>query len=278
MAHPAIGPAAPEARPPATPCRHAAPKFGHSIGAGRRGRAMPAAAGPSDVFALDLDGVLVDSAPEIASTGYGTAAALWPDVFEGADDQSKERVKQELNKLRPLKTNGHEEVLMARLLMEAPQKASEIAEDWPAVHDAALADLGWTPDDLQAEFLKFREAQKAKDLAGWRRLNQPYPGIKETLMYCEFPFYIVTTKPPASAAGLLQDILGLSIPVDSPRLIAGLYPPGEAKARALRELGERPMCKEPGVRLHFVDDRPETVELMSTAEDMARWNLYFADW
>lgn len=53
-------------------------------------------------------------------------------------------------------------------------------------------------------------------------------------MYCDFPFYIVTTKPASAAARVLCDVLGLDIPEESPRLFAGQYPPEQAKSDALR--------------------------------------------
>lgn len=49
---------------------------------------------------------------QISESGFGAAASLWPDVFESMTDASKEGVIKELTRLRHLKTQGFEEVLM----------------------------------------------------------------------------------------------------------------------------------------------------------------------
>ena len=74
------------------------------------------------------------------------------------------------------------------------------------------------------------------DAAHWVAMNQPFNGVKEALMCCEFPFYILTTKDAIFAGKILCDVLGLNIPADSPRLIASRSPPAEAKAAALRSV------------------------------------------
>ena len=40
----------------------------------------------------------------------------------------------------------------------------------------------------------------------------------------------------------------------------------------------RPMCSGADTRLHFVDDRAETLLHIAAQPHVSRWTLYFADW
>jgi hypothetical protein len=48
------------------------------------------------------------------------------------------------------------------------------------------------------------------------------------------------------------------------------------RARTYRAIQARPVCE--GARLHFVDDRLETLKAASEAGLGDRWQLYLADW
>jgi hypothetical protein len=41
---------------------------------------------------------------------------------------------------------------------------------------------------------------------------------------------------------------------------------------------ERPLCRDTSVRLHFVDDRLQTLQAVADQSDLKRWKLHFADW
>lgn len=41
---------------------------------------------------------------------------------------------------------------------------------------------------------------------------------------------------------------------------------------------QRPMCQDPFTRLHFVDDRFETLKAARECSDLKRWKIYLADW
>lgn len=45
-----------------------------------------------------------------------------------------------------------------------------------------------------------------------------------------------------------------------------------------REIGQRPVCSETGARLHFVDDRLDTLTAVQQQKDLSKWQLYLADW
>lgn len=47
---------------------------------------------------------------------------------------------------------------------------------------------------------------------------------------------------------------------------------------ACSAISGRPVCSETGARLHFVDDRLDTLLAIQQAAELKRWNLYMADW
>ncbi len=51
-----------------------------------------------------------------------------------------------------------------------------------------------------------------------------------------------------------------------------------ASSMVHRDISERPVCSETGARLHFVDDRLDTLLAVRQAVDLRDWNLYLADW
>jgi hypothetical protein len=44
-----------------------------------------------------------------------------------------------------------------------------------------------------------------------------------------------------------------------------------------RAIAERPVCRDGGARLHFVDDRLDTLLAVQQA-GLQGWHLYMADW
>mmetsp|Transcript_14898 Transcript_14898/g.44977 ORF Transcript_14898/g.44977 Transcript_14898/m.44977 type:complete len:358 (-) Transcript_14898:3089-4162(-) len=250
----------------------AAPSLGHST------RAVAAAAGkPSDVFALDFDGVLIDSAPEVNMAGWRAALKYWPDAV--SVDQ-RDSVLAGLAVTRPVIVDGWETMVMARILAEDSQAAQRILADWPAVMKQSLESWGTDLKDMRTVFETSRNEWMNGEEADWLTYAQPYPNIKETLQYCEHPFYIVSSKKAHRISRVAQRQLGLDVPEDSPRLFAGLIPPDEQKIETLKMIAERPMVVEGGATLHFIDDRFETVQTAAANADLrARGvKIYFASW
>ena len=66
----------------------------------------------ADVFALDFDGVLVDSEPEISSSAVAAATEYWPDQFKGVDQATINGVRERLRILRPVLIHGVESLVM----------------------------------------------------------------------------------------------------------------------------------------------------------------------
>jgi hypothetical protein len=58
----------------------------------------------------------------------------------------------------------------------------------------------------------------------------------------------------------------------------GAVTPASLSATSCRTIGDRPVCKETGATLHFVDDRLDTLLAVQQAGGLDHWKLYLADW
>ena len=66
------------------------------------------------MFALDFDGVLVDSEPEISSSAVAAAAEYWPEHFGSLDRESLDSVRERLRVIRPVLVHGVESLVMVQ--------------------------------------------------------------------------------------------------------------------------------------------------------------------
>ncbi|KAI8467749.1 MAG: hypothetical protein J3K34DRAFT_429434 [Monoraphidium minutum] len=225
---------------------------------------------------LDFDGVLVDSEPEVSTSAFTSAADYWPQAFANASEQQRAAVLQGLRTCRPALVRGYESMVMARLLLEAPGCEPQILTDWEQLLSATLQAWGEDWEVLQRAFEEHRAGWLGRDRAGWLACNKPYPGVVDALASCEAPFYIASSKAASRVSVLAREALGMDVDGDSPRLYCSLIPPNEKKVEALREIAARPVAQ--GARLHFVDDRLETLRAALDAGLGATWSLYLADW
>ena len=53
---------------------------------------------------------------------------------------------------------------------------------------------------------------------------QPFPGVVEALKECPYPVYIASSKAGHRVSALMQAVMGVELPEDSPRLYASLLP------------------------------------------------------
>ncbi|KAF6253918.1 hypothetical protein COO60DRAFT_369922 [Scenedesmus sp. NREL 46B-D3] len=237
-----------------------------------------AAAGPTDVFVLDFDGVLVDSEPEVSSSAYAAARDYWPQRFSSVDAAQQQQVMDGLRRSRPVLVRGYESMVMARMLLEDPGSVNAILADWHPLLHHTLERWGEDWEVLQASFEQHRATWLASDRAGWLARNQPYAGMVDAVAACEYPIYFASSKAAHRVSTLLQEHFSMSdLTQDSPRLFASLLPPEQKKVEALRAIADRPVCRDSGARLHFVDDRLDTLLAVQQA-GLQGWNLYLADW
>ena len=85
---------------------------------------------PHTVFALDFDGVLCDSVGESALAGWRAAQRLWPHLFSTpAALAERERVVEQMRRVRPVVETGYENVVQVRLLLEGTSPQA-ILDGW----------------------------------------------------------------------------------------------------------------------------------------------------
>jgi hypothetical protein len=301
-----------------------------------------ATAGPSDVFALDFDGVLVDSEPEVSSAALEAAItyddewreAVLPSSRRSASDPPSRRAAllAALKRTRPVLVRGYEAVVMARLLAEGlddggggggvDAAVARILADWPRELDAAMrrfgfgggsgGDSGGDSSDsvshdnnnrapLEQHFERRRRDALASSPEAWFALNAPYRSRGDALRKAvgddeaAGPVYFVSSKKAERVAALLARHFpavrhgveaeggggtpeASSFSSSSPRLFCSLLPPEAEKKRALREILRRPAASS-AARLHFVDDRLDTLLAVAEDEELAsRYTLYLASW
>eukprot|EP00878_Enallax_costatus_P025300 GHUV01027065.1.p1 GENE.GHUV01027065.1~~GHUV01027065.1.p1 ORF type:complete len:226 (+),score=38.23 GHUV01027065.1:1234-1911(+) len=165
------------------------------------------------------------------------------------------------------------------MLLEDPGCVDAILTDWHPLLETTLDRWGESWQKLQASFEDHRANWLGSDRQGWLARNQPYPGMVDAVTTSEYPIYFASSKAAHRVSTIMQEHFGLEdITPNSPRLFASLLPPEEKKAEALIAISERPICSETGARLHFVDDRLDTLLAVQKHTDLRDWNLYLADW
>ncbi|GIL90107.1 hypothetical protein Vretimale_13937 [Volvox reticuliferus] len=239
----------------------------------------------SDVFVLDFDGVVVDSEPEITASAFEAAALRWPELFSDSvlDMGSKRaQLREAMRMVRPVLVRGFESMVMLRMLSRdpsCPKTLAAILNRWSEELPRALSCWGESSDELTQIFEAVRNDWMTNRTESWMALQVPYTGVVEALGETRSPIYIASSKAAHRVSALSSAVLGLDLPSDSPNLFASLLPPEEKKAEALGFIAQQPCCASPETRLHFVDDRLDTLLAVKQVPELAaRWNLYLADW
>ncbi|GLC69241.1 hypothetical protein PLESTF_000806100 [Pleodorina starrii] len=244
-----------------------------------------AGAGPSDVFVLDFDGVVVDSEPEITASAFEAAALHWPDLFSDSVldvGNRKAQLREAMRTVRPVLVRGFESMVMLRMLLRdppCPATRDAILNRWSEELPRSLSYWGESADELTQIFEAVRNDWMNSRTESWMALQVPYDGVTSALAATPFPVFIASSKAAHRVSALSSSVLGLELPPDSPRLFASLLPPEEKKAEALGIIARQQVCASPATRLHFVDDRLDTLLAVRQVPELAaRWNLYLADW
>ena len=240
---------------------------------------------PEDVFVLDFDGVVCDSAQEVMSAGLSCAREYWPDVFGG--DVDEEALWKSLCLVRPRLVKGYESMLMARILVERGLEGKEdilSCDDWATTEHGMVRQMldvyGSTESELQSFFESWRMKRIENDFDSWIDLNPLYSGVKDALDDCQC-FYIASSKSGNRLIPLLNRLLDLGVDEESPRVFSGLIPPNELKLEVLETVMERPVAQHEGTQLHFIDDRFETLEYICHSANekvLDRYTMYLASW
>lgn len=222
-----------------------------------------------DVFTLDFDGVLCDSAGETAVTAWRAVRTLWPG---SSALEPPAELASRFRRLRPVIETGFEAILLMRFIKTGiPEQA--ILGDFQGLCQSALEHSDRSAEDLTELFGRTRDQWIARDLQGWLSHHRFYPGVRDALsrMLARSPVFILTTKQQRFAHRLLQ-WGSIDFPGDR---IFGLED-GRRKEDILAALMREPAPR--GARFHFVEDRLATLSRVLEREDLAEVHLYLAAW
>lgn len=224
---------------------------------------------PYDVFAVDFDGVLCDTAAEMGVSAWHAGCQVWP-AWEGPEPPS-EYLNRFLN-LRPLLETGYQAILLMRLIHLGVDDET-IRLQFPELITRLLEETGSSTVEFVRLFGQARDTWIARDLDDWLSRHRFYPGIIErfaTRVETD-PVFILTTKQERFASTLLNS-RGIHLPADH---IFGLDA-GKPKEDVLDQLSRRPDFD--GARFHFVEDRLQTLIRVASKSSLRHVLLYLADW
>jgi phosphoglycolate phosphatase-like HAD superfamily hydrolase len=222
----------------------------------------------TDVVALDFDGVLCDSARETGASAWRAGCSLWK-AWEG--DVPRAFIDRFVE-LRPLIETGFQTILLMKMIADGVG-TTDIKARFGECCQAIIDEEELTREELVGLFGRTRDRWIETCPEEWLELHRFYPGVIEALRESmrKGPVYIVTTKQERFVS-LLLDAVGVAFPSDH---IYGLDR-GMKKEEVLRLL-----LAEHGARssrIHFVEDRLDTLIRVTTCRDLAAVSLYFAEW
>ena len=225
-----------------------------------------------EILALDFDGVCCDGLHEYFETSRRTYARVWP-----AEPVPAAEHFATFAALRPVILSGWEMPVLlraiarrlpsARILGEWERVRDELVADGPVTGPPLIARLGQTLDAVRREWI-------ARDEGTWLDLHAPYGTLDELRRLVAEPAraVLVTTKEGEFARLILArwdvtfaDIQGKETGVHKCENLRALIAAWAAAH------GARP-------RLAFVEDRLETLQHVTTHEDLGDVGLYLAAW
>jgi hypothetical protein len=222
-----------------------------------------------DVFALDFDGVLCDSASECAVTAWRAGGKIWP---EWREPEPPEDCKVRFVRLRPVVETGYQTTLLMKLVYNNVGDA-EILTRFVPLCDGLMSTHGLTRRHLADLFGQARDEWITKDSADWLGRHRFYPGVFER--FCDalgsHPVYILTTKQERFARQLLN--AGGAM-IQRERIFG--FERNISKERMLEQVMAEPSLR--GARIHFVEDRVETLIDLTKKPALEGVCLYLADW
>ena len=217
---------------------------------------------------LDFDGVICDSAGEMAVAAWRGGQAYWPDW--NTPEPSPELIDH-FRSLRPVVVTGYQAMALMRLLYcQCPQKL--IISDFSRLEEELFASLGETRENLIRRFGTARDVWITCDPADWLAKNTFYPGIKEALLTAQehgHLLFILSTKQSRFTIRLLNHA-GIKIPETR---IFGLES-GRSKDDILHSL----IKANEADMWFFIEDRPEALEKAAAKSELNTVRLLLADW
>jgi phosphoglycolate phosphatase-like HAD superfamily hydrolase len=222
----------------------------------------------ADVIVLDFDGVLCDSARETAVSAWRAGQEFFPD-WSGPEPTAE--AVDAFVAVRPILETGFQSILLMKRIADGVP-VDEIRDGGAEAAEALMAELGLERQALVRAFGAARDVWIESDLPGWLGRHGFFAGTAERLretLATGIPVYIATTKQERFVEALFAG-QGLDFP--SARIFG--LDAKKKKEQVLREL----LAEYPGRRLHFVEDRIDTLRRVQDCPELAGVELYYADW
>ena len=218
------------------------------------------------LYALDFDGVICDSAVETAMTGWKAASKIWPDMTTDVPQLLVTRFRE----VRPLIETGYEAILAMRLLQQGYEK-DHIFQHYPSLMAALLQEAAVTVAQLKQLFAETRDHWIAENLSDWIAQNPLFPGIAAYLQQWQGrqAWYIITTK----QERFVQQILAAHAISLEPERIYGLDR-NMSKVEVLLQM----QVQHPEAELIFIEDRLPTLFNVAKHPDLQGVKLQLALW
>lgn len=230
---------------------------------------MKARAESANVFVVDFDGVLCNSAVETGVTAWRAGSHIWPE-WQGPEPPSE--YLSSFVSLRPVLEKGYQAIILMRLIATGVE-AQRIELQFPELSGRMLESAGRSTEELARLFCKARDSWIASDLDDWLGRHSFYSEVIDTFAerVKTDPVFILTTKQERFVAILLKS-RGINPPASH---IFGLDA-GKAKEDILEELLRRPQFRN--ARFRFVEDRLETLIRIAGRNSLSDVLLYLAAW
>lgn len=218
------------------------------------------------LYALDFDGVICDSALETSITAWRAAREyLWPKMPEHIPAELVEQFKF----VRPALETGYEAILIVRLLFEGLDPATLLNEFTHRIEGLIRRDQLDT-NRLKKRFGHTRDQWIENDLVDWLNMNPLFPGIQTKLAAINSEHcFIITTK----QERFVQHILNanqISIPKEQIFALERKL----SKQQVLRQLQD----EHPDHPIVFLEDRLPTLITVSNDQDLKGIQLLLANW
>lgn len=216
------------------------------------------------IYALDFDGVICDSAVELAMTGWQVGRQIWPDMPETYN----QAILDAYRGVRPIIETGYESILVLRQLQQGVS-AGDLRNRYHELISETIQSADTDVATLKQMFGEFRDQWIARDEASWLENNPLFPSIADKLKTLDGQvWYIITTKQERFAHKILQ-AHGISIPAE--RLF------GMDRDMTKQEVLEG-ILREHKQPITFVEDRYQTLTGVLTNRALSSVLLQLADW
>lgn len=219
----------------------------------------------SKTIALDFDGVICDSAPEMADTGWRCCRILWPEHFSGPVPE--EHLSRFCREIRPYTETGYQTILQTKLMQDGADIA-KITVDFSDSLPQILAELNLAIPELKKLFGGERDRWLREDPDSWLDRNGFYDGVADALksMQANARVIILTTKERRFVKRLMERA-GIEFPEEE---IFGLEQIRNKETTLAELLKDGPLA--------FVEDRLATLERVAAIPALDEVTLGFATW